>query len=157
MEAGKGSQQRIPLKYEIVAGVCIVIIGFSALWLLFFLLSYFAIDLKKVTFFLAYRTLLVITLPTIMCPVALLGEYLNKEWKRRKFLWRSAIAGMGIFGIFASVTILLLTLFDMFFPEVDVIWQIPLAMGCSSLGLIAIALLFWNHRFKGFAKEHLGW
>lgn len=153
----ESEKRMIPLKYEIIIGVGGVIIAFSALELSFFLLSYFGIDLKEMSFFLGLRTLLAMLFSIITFPTVLFAEYIYKELKDRRFSWKDVIVGVGILGILLAVDLPLLTLFDVVFSDLDVVWQIPLAMGCTSLGLIVVALVVGNRHFKKFAREQLGW
>jgi hypothetical protein len=150
-------KQTAPSKYELVIGVGGAIIVFSAVGLSFFLLSYFGIDLKKMSFFLSFRTLLTIGFSIIMFPTILFVEYVYKVSKKRRFSWKDVIVGVGILGILLVVALPLLTLLDVVFSDLDVVWQIPLAVGCTSLGVIADALVVGNRRFKKFAREQLGW
>lgn len=148
-------QEKIPTKYEIFIAIGTIVIIFPAVWLTMSIASYLEIDLNRMSFFLAYRLLLLISLSIIIFPLAIFGEFLNKEWKR--FLWRSVLVGVGIAGVFVLVTFSLLTVFDALFPELNLIWQIPLAVAGSSIGLITIAMMIRNSRFKQFAKSNLGW
>ena len=150
-------QERIPIKYEIFIAIFIIAIVFPAVWLTFFIPSYLGISLNEMSFFSAYRVLLVTALSVIVVPTAIFGEFLNKEWKKRRFLWRSVFAGISIAGIFVIVTSLMLTVFDALLPSIDIIGQIPLAVIFSSAGLIIMVVPLRSSRFKQFARKNLGW
>lgn len=157
MDKENQSQERIPKKYEVMlaifgTAVVLPIVGFTI-----FIAPTLGVDLSRTSFFSAYRALLALMLPMLVFPTAIFGEFLNKDWKKRKFLWKSAFLGVGLFGIFTCVTIFLLTLADLLFYEVNIVWQIPLAALCSSSGLIALALVARSAQFKRFAREKAGW
>lgn len=157
MKKENRNEQRIPVKYQAIICVSVLVIVFSIYWMSVFLFAYLGINLKSFSFFSGYRIFLIsIILPGVF-PVVLLGEYLTKEWKKRNFLWKSVAAGMGIIGVFICTTVLLLTMLDMFLTEVNIIWQIPLAAACNSIGLVLIASIIRSQRFKAFAKSNLGW
>src|SRR4030042_619403 len=157
MKKENRNEQRIPAKYQAIICVSVFVIVFSTYWISVFLFACLGINLKSFSFFSGYRIFLIsIILPGVF-PVVLLGEYLTKEWKKRNFLWKSVAAGMGIIGVFICTTVLLLTMLDMFLTEVNIIWQIPLAAACNSIGLVLIASIIRSQRFKAFAKSNLGW
>jgi len=151
------NQQKIPSKYEIVIAVFVPAIALPTLCFALFVAPSFGFDLKRMSFFLAYRAILGIVLVPTVIPVAILGEFMTKNWKKRKFSWKSAFAGIGIFGIFLIVTFSSLTVLDFFLSGLNIVWQTSLASICSVLGLIVMALVINSKRFKKLAKEKLGW
>ncbi len=157
MQRDSKGQQKIPVKYEIIMAVFIPVVVLPLVGFVFFITPTLGVDLRKMSFFSAYRTLLAVVLPTVVFPASVFGEFMNKNWKKRKFLWKSALAGMGIGSIFIATTLILLTVFDSLFSELNIIWQIPLAVICSSIGLVIMALVVKSKRFKKMAREKLGW
>lgn len=157
MKEENESPQRMPQKLEIVIGIGVIAIVFPAVWLTWFLASYLGIDLKQMSFFLAYRTLLQFFLLVSALPMALFGEFLTKKWKKRRFLWKSVFTGIGILGVFGITVFSLLTVSDAMLSGLNIIWQIPIAAMCSSLGLIAVSVVAKSERFKQFARIHLGY
>jgi len=147
----------MPFKCEIIIAVSVMAVVLPAVWLTFFTPTYLGISLSEMSFFSAYRFMLVIFLPIIIVPTVIFGEFLTKEWKKRRFLWRSVFAGISIVGIFVVATSLMLTAFDILFSNLDIVWQIPLAMISNSAGLIIMVILLRSSKFKQFARKSLGW
>jgi hypothetical protein len=140
-----------------IISVGAVVILFSTIGLTLFIVSLLGIDVKGVSLIWFARTLLLIASLVAAVPTAIFGEYLNKQWKGREFLWRSALGGIAVFGLFLVITVLMLTLFEEVFSRIDIVWQIPLIAVSNSLGLMTVALLFKSKRFKNAGKRNLGW
>ncbi len=140
-----------------IISVGAVVILFSTIGLTLLVVSLLGIDLKGVSGFSFARTFLLIAFLVAAVPTGIFGEYLNKQWKGRKFLWRSAVGGIAVFGAFLGVTILVLSLFDEVFSRIAIMWQVPLVAVSNLLGLITVALLFKSKRFKNATKKNLGW
>ncbi len=149
-------QQRIPLKYELIAAVAGPTMVIAAYYLAMFALAYLRIDLEKMSFFLAYRTLLTIVLFMLMIPLAFLTELVASQWRQRRFVSRNLVIWPSLLGIYLAITFLLLTILDPIFLNLSFIWQLPLAVACSSIGLIALAIVL---RIKAFRKwlRNVGW
>jgi hypothetical protein len=145
----KHEKQRLPLKYEIYAAIGISIIASSAAGVSWLILSHFGINLRQMSsFFAAYRVLLIIATPIIIVPLAILAELLVKHWKKRRLLWKNIIGILGMFLTFMLVTLPLLTVLDLCFSELDLLLQIPLAVICSSMGLIIMGMAARTETFK---------
>lgn len=149
--------EKIPPRYEMIISVGAVVILFLTIGLTLLVVSLLRIDLKEVSSFSFVRTFLLIAFLVGAVPTGIFGEYLNKQWKGRKFLWRSAVGGIAVLGAFLGVTILVLTLFDDVFSRIAIMWQVTLIAVSNSMGLITVALLFKSKRFKNAAKKNLGW
>jgi hypothetical protein len=146
-------KQLIPLRYEIVFAVGITLIAFFSLGLTWFMLFYFGIDLKSLSFFLAYRTLLTLFFSMIAVPVTIFAEFVIKQWKKRSFLWKNVFVGIGMLCIFAMVTFFLLTVFDILVSDLDLIWQIPLVACSNSIGLIMMGIATRTRVFKKWLRN----
>lgn len=153
----KESEQRIPVKYQLIVAIFIPAIVLPTVYFAFYVAPSLGIDFKKMSAFSAFRTLLTLVFFPIIVPVCVFSEFLSKDWKKGKFLWRSVFTGLGVFCVSLGVTFLLLTLFDILFSELSLIWQIPLMASSGSAGLIVYSLVVGNKRFKKYAKEKLGW
>jgi len=146
----ENEQQRLPLKYEIYAAIGVTIIGILVLGLILVVTPRLGIDLERMSVFLAYRALLPIAFFPPAIPLVVFVESVIKQWKGRSFRWGNVLAGIGMIGIFFVVSFFLLTIFDLLFSWLDVIWQIPLAVTCTSIGLVVMGYMT---RLKYFRKR----
>lgn len=127
------SIQEMPLKLQLMIVIGILITGLIAFELGLFTISYF--DLGPETSLISgFRTLLMINLPPILIPLIVLGEFINKEWKRRKFRWRNVGVAISISTPFFALTLLLLTICDILFSQLSFVWQLPLMTMCGLIG-----------------------
>jgi hypothetical protein len=148
----ENEKQWIPRKYEIYAAIGVTIIGLLVLALILVVTPRLGIDLERMSVFLAYRALLPIALFPPAIPLAIFAESVIKQWKGRSFRWGNVLAGIGMSGIFFVVSFFLLTIFDLVFSWLNVIWQIPLAVTCTSIGLVVMGYMTRHKYFRKHLK-----
>lgn len=147
----KVSQKLLTILYA--GGIVIVVVS----WLLMqFMIPFLGIDLGRMSFFAGGRIYLLIFFSLFVLPLSIFGEWWLSLWRKRKFLWKSAAAIIGAFGLFVLVSILFLTVFDVLLSGLAWIWQMPLFIFSYLSGMLAIALVFRNQRVKKWRKN-FGW
>lgn len=138
----------MPLRYQIMIAIVVLTIGFTAAGLTLLMISYFKSSLEGASLFFVFRVLLGIVLAPLFIPLVISAVFIDKEWKKKKFKWRSVGVYMGFAGEYLVVTVLLVTVCDLLFPSLDFLWQLPLTLSSSSVGLIAMAMTVRRFRNK---------
>jgi hypothetical protein len=139
--------QEIPAKFQVMIAIGVLIIGFSAYGLTQLVGSYFKFG-PGTSLFLAFRTAMVVVITPLFIPLIVYGEFINKEWKKRKFHWRNVGVAISISAPFFALTLLLLIVCDIFFSHLDIVWQLPLTSVCGLVGLISFGLTVKKYRKK---------
>ncbi|HML01768.1 MAG TPA: hypothetical protein VK487_00175 [Candidatus Bathyarchaeia archaeon] len=151
MTEKKEISQRSVLVLNIV-GMMIALVNAACVWLI---TTHFEI-LSTVSLFSNVRTLLLISFLLVALPIAALGEYWLSKTNKRKFLWKSVVLIVGIFGLFILVTTVLITVFDELLSGLFWIWQMPLVVASGLIGLFTVIVAIRNEHIKKWEKD-FGW
>ncbi len=135
-----------------VGGMIIVLADIGLTWLI---VSFLGINLRSLSLLAAYRVLLLVFFLVTALPVCIFGEYWLSNWRKRAFMWKSAVITVGVFAVFVFTSALLSTLFDILFAGRDILFQLPFLGLSNIIGLLVMALTI-RARLKKWRKE-FGW
>jgi hypothetical protein len=126
------------------------------MWIAWLIIPLLGIDLSKMSLFISSRTLLLSVFSVMALPLGVFGEYWLSRWKKRKFLLKSTLLIVGLFGLFIFVSALFLTIFNLLLSNLLWFWQMPFVAVSNLIGLFLMATAIRNETFKKWRKT-LGW
>lgn len=133
-----------------------MVIALVTMWIAWLIIPLLGIELSKMSFFISSRTLLLSVFLVMALPLSTFGEYWLSRWKKRRFLWKSTLSIIGVFGLFIFVSAFLLTVLNVLLSNLLWFWQMPLVAVSNLTGLFIMAMAIRNERFRKWRKN-LGW
>jgi hypothetical protein len=150
-EHGDGRQKLVVTLY--LGGLLIMLAAFGVAWVV---VSVLGIDLSEMSFFAGIRILWLLVFAVLTPPLGIFGEYWLSRWQRRPIRGRNMLLVIGVFALFPTSTVALLTAFNAFLSDWPWYWQMLLTALANIAGLTVMAIAIRNKEFKKW-REEFGW
>jgi hypothetical protein len=128
-----------------LGGLLIMLAAFGIAW---GVVSVLDIDLSEMSFFAGIRTLLLLVFAVFAPPLGIFGEYWLSRWQQRPIRRRNILRVIGVFVLFVSSTVAVLTAFNTFLSDWPWYWQMPLTALANIVGLTVMAIAIRSREFK---------
>jgi MFS family permease len=142
-EQGDRPQRLVVALY--LGGLLIMLAAFGAAWVV---VSVLGIDLSEMSFFAGIRTLLLLVFAVLAPPLGIFGEYWLSRWQQRPIRRRNILLVIGVFALFPTSTVALLTAFNTFLSDWPWYWQMLLTGLANIAGLTVMAIAIRSQVFK---------